>query len=278
MSDASGSDPALASYLRQIGAVPLLDAEEELGLARQARDGDEEARQQLVKANLRLVVSIAKKFARRGLPLMDLFEEGNIGLLHAVEKFDPERGVRFSTYASWWIARAIRRALITSVRTVNLPGYMLELVARAKHVHLELQEEIGRPPSLEEIASRMNLKPRTAGLLKKAMRSGTTSLQATARDAPRGITLSDVLEDTDTDRPEDAILNRMERETLVKMLDSIDGREARILSLRFGLEGDKPMSLKEVGKKLGLSRERIRQIEHKALQKLRHTMEAVDFL
>lgn len=272
-----GSDQGLSGYLSRIGSYPLLDRESEHELAsRYRRDGDPKARDKLIVSNLRLVVSIAKHFKGRGLPIMDLVEEGNVGLMKAVDRFDPDKGVRFSTLATWWIERAVRRALYSSVRTVRVPAYMFEIIARAKETALLLEDEMGRPPEMGEIAERMALKKRTAVLLQRAMRGRTQSLSAPLAGpySDANATLDAVLEDKSAGTPEEIVLGEMEHEALRRMLRSIDRRDARILALRFGLDDEAPRTLKEIGKIVGISRERVRQLESRALQRLKAALES----
>jgi len=277
MSDENTGDSNLADYLNRIGRHPLLDRDREREVARRYRDhGDTEARDLLIVSNLRLVVSIAKRYRRRGLSLMDMIEEGNLGLMRAADHFDPELGYRFSTYATAWIKRAIRRALYSSVRTIRLPAYMFEIVARAKQTSLRLQEELGREPTVEQVARRMQLDRRTALLLKRAMRCRTTSLSASVRDARGGeaVPLEAVLADERATPPDEIVLDETERSALMRMIESIDGREARILRLRFGLDHQQPKTLNQIGKMVGLSRERVRQIERRALVRLKDALES----
>ena len=280
MARRTSRDTGLKDYLERAGAYPLLDREEEQELARRYREhGDPRAREQLVVSNLRLVVSIAKKFQRRGLQLMDLVEEGNLGLLRAVERFDPDRGSRFSTFATWWIQQAIRRALYASVLTVRVPAYMFEIVARAKEVALKLEAETGRRPSMEEVIRRMSLRRSTGVLLKRAMLSRTASLSAPVSseasvEAGMDSSLEAVLQDDSAVPPDEIVIGEIERRALHRMIESIDQREARILSLRFGLEEGQPKTLNEVGSLLGISRERVRQLEHRALKRLKGAMES----
>jgi len=271
------SDQGLKHYLERIGTYPLLNREEERELARRfRRHGDQQAREKLIVSNLRLVVSIAKRFAGRGLPLMDLIEEGNLGLLQAVERYDPAREVRFATLATWWIERAIRRALYSSVRLVRLPAYIFEIVARAKNAALKLEEELRRSPTIDEIAERMKLKKRGAMLLRHAMRSHTQSLSDPVAPAYQDseTTLDAVLEDESARRPDEIVLGDMEQQALLRMIESIDRRQARILALRFGLDQEKPRTLEEIGRIVGLTRERVRQIERQALQRLKEALDS----
>ncbi|MDP6439019.1 MAG: RNA polymerase sigma factor RpoD/SigA [Candidatus Brocadiia bacterium] len=277
MAEERPGDGGLRAYLSRIGTYQLLEPHEEHELAERYRSsGDPEARERLILCNLRLVVSIAKRFQGRGLPLMDLIEEGNLGLLRAIERFDPDKGVRVSTLATWWIERAIRRALYSSVRTVRIPAYMFEIIARAKATALELHEELARTPTMPEIAARMKLTKRTATLLQRAMRGRTRSLSEPVAGGYDGsqTTLDAVLEDEGAARPDEIVLGEMEHQALHRMIQSIDGREAHILALRFGLEDEDPKTLSKIAEIVGLSRERVRQIEHRALQRLKEALES----
>ena len=260
------SDPVLAIYLRQINRFELLSPEEEVDLARRIRAGDAAARDRMIRANLRLVVSIARKYVGRGLPLADLIEEGNLGLLRAVDGFDPDQGCRFSTYASWWIRQGIRRALIDSIRPIRIPAYMVELIARWKHIQADLTDRLGRSPSIEEIAEAMQLKPQKVAVIRRAVHAYTSA------DRPMGeegrFTLSEMIEDHRNLRPDERLFDKQETATIRRLLDAIDEREAAVLRLRFGIEENEPMTLKAIGRRLGLTRERVRQIEKGALEKL----------
>jgi len=268
-----GQDSTLQQYLRETARYPTLEPAEEIELARRiVRCGDRQARQRMILCNLRLVVEIARQYVRPGVDLMDLIAEGNLGLLHAVEKFDPERGFRFSTYAAWWIRRAIRRALSSSARTIRIPAYMVELLARAKQAQSRLREELGRAPTAQELARALSLSGAQARLLPRLLASDTTSLHEDLAGAHGEFTLASLLQNRRADRPEQVVFQRMQLEILQKLLDTIDDREARILALRFGLEPPGPQSLREVGREVGLSRERVRQIEKKALKKLKDAM------
>ena len=270
------SDSGLGGYLKRIGRYTLLSREEEVELAgRYQKKHALEARDQLILCNLRLVVSIAKKFQGRGLPLVDLIEEGNLGLMRAVERFDPNKGNRFSTFATWWIERAIRRALRASTHTVRIPGYMFEIISRAKRTSMQLEQTLDRRPTMDEVAEHMGLKPDTALLMKQAMRSRTASLATPLGETEEETegSLGMILEDREAGRPEDIVMGEMEHQLLHRVIGSIDEREAKILTLRYGLEEGPPKTLSEIGKVMGLSRERVRQLEQRALHRLKEAME-----
>lgn len=262
----------LALYLKEIDASPLLTQQQERELCwKIMHENCPAAREQMVRSNLRLVVNIAKRFANRGLPLIDLIEEGNLGLLRAVEAFDPEQGARFSTYASWWIKQAIKRALINAVQPVHIPAYMVELIARWKKAAAELEEKLGRSPSVPELAEVMQLNPKKVRMIRKAVRAFQRPAQtgnAPTKDGETGMDLAEMLHDHRHMMPDEHMVNRDDVQTIRKLLDAIDEREANILRLRFGLNGEGPLTLKEVGQRVGLTRERVRQIEIEALEKL----------
>ncbi len=225
-----------------------------------------QARERMIRANLRLVVNIAKSFTNRGMPLADIIEEGNLGLLRAVEGFDPDMGARFSTYASWWIKQAIKRSLINTVQPVHIPAYMVEMIARWKLAHSKLQEALGRAPTLPEISETMQLPERKVRIIKRAVRAFSAPTQTHGNEA--GASLLDMLPDEKTPSPDQVAFNEAESATIQSLLDALDQREATILRLRYGLGDDEPLTLKEIGKEIGLTRERVRQIEHEALGKL----------
>ncbi|XAM00222.1 sigma-70 family RNA polymerase sigma factor [Phycisphaeraceae bacterium D3-23] len=258
----------LEVYLKQIDESPLLNREEEVALCRKIRDeACMASREHMIRSNLRLVVSIAKRYMNRGLPLQDLIEEGNIGLLKAVENFDPEYGARFSTYGTWWIKQGIKRALINAVQPIHIPAYMVELIAKWKRASRDLEEELGRIPNIKELAERMDLPEKKVRIIKKAVRACQRPRQEASGDHD-GPSINDVIRDERVGLPEDRVLLNDDLETIGILLQAIDNREATILRLRYGLEGNEPLTLKEIGKHVGLTRERVRQIEIEALRKL----------
>ena len=256
----------LETYFKEINRIQLLTAKEEKELSKRVRKGDVTAREQMIKANLRLVVSIAKNYVDRGLTLLDLIEEGNLGLLKAVERFDPAEECRFSTYATWWIKQSIKRALIDTVKTVRIPSYMVELISKWKNMSSSLNVKLGRQPAFEEIAQALEIPPENLGIIKTALRASNSSSQTISLE--NMWTLSEVLEDKDAKDPSEILFDEVEVELIEKLLASIDVRDAKILRMRYGLDSGDPMTLKEIGEKVNLSRERVRQIENEALKKL----------
>jgi len=258
----------LELYLKQIDETALLTPEQERDLCWLIiHDNCPRAREQMIRANLRLVVSVAKRFNNRGMPLVDLIEEGNLGLLRAVEAFDPDQGARFSTYASWWIKQAIKRALINAVQPIHIPAYMVELIAKWKKACQQLEERLGRTPSIEELAQVLELPPKKVLIIRKAVSAFQRPAHSGAFDDD-GPTMSDMLCDQKTPSPEEQVLEMDDLKTIGKLLSAIDQREATILRLRYGLDDSEPLTLKEIGQRVGLTRERVRQIEIEALRKL----------
>ena len=259
-------EEALETYLGEINEVPLLTPKGEHELAILVQQGDPRAREQMIRANLRLVVSIAKKYLNRGLAFMDLIEEGNLGLLKAVERFDPHANTRFSTYATWWIKQAIRRALVNSVKTVRIPSYMVELVARWKTISIELSYKLGRQPAISEVAAELEIPPENVSFIKKAIRSSTAG-SGSGGDVLRA--LHDSLEDENTKPPDQHLFDSYDLARIEELLEVIDQREANILRMRYGIGDQEPMTLKEIGDQIRLTRERVRQIESEAIRKLK---------
>ncbi|MBM4111971.1 MAG: RNA polymerase sigma factor RpoD/SigA [Phycisphaerae bacterium] len=263
----------LQLYLREIHDVPLLTLEEEKDLGwRIINDNDLGAKERMIKANLRLVISISKTYANRGLPLPDLIEEGNIGLIRAVEGFDPAQGARFSTYASWWIKQAIKRTLINAVQPIHIPAYMVELIARWKESTRRLEEELGRPPTLHELSKLMKVPVKKLQIIRRAVKAYHAPSQAPSNDDGEAVDFADMFEDTRNDPPQESVAQSEEFKVVLRLLDSIDERDARVLRLRFGLEGKEPLTLKQIGEEVGLTRERVRQIEVAALRKLQQQL------
>ncbi len=260
----------LQVYLREINRTPLLTPEDERELGwRIINDNCPQARDHMIRANLRLVVAIAKNYGGRGLPLNDLIEEGNIGLMRAVEGFDPAQGARFSTYASWWIKQAIKRALVNATQPVHVPAYMVELIAKWKVAARRLEAENGTPPTMEQLAEALDLPVKKLKIIKRAVKAFRSSNQEpTANIDGDLIGMSEMIADTRVGKPSDSVLHGDELEILRNLMDSIDQREAQILRLRFGLDGSQPLTLKQVAEEVGISRERVRQIVDEALTKL----------
>ena len=264
------ADDSVRLYLREIGKIPLLSNEEEVDLAYRIVKGEKKAKDKMVEANMRLVVSIAKRYSGRGLDFLDLIQEGNTGLLRAVEKFDPDRGFKFSTYATWWIRQAITRAIADQARTIRIPVHMVETINKVLRATRKLTNELNREPSVEEIAKEMGMEPEKVDYVMK-IKQDIASLDATVgRDGDdEDSVLGDFIEDEGRVSPEDAAAAQMLKEQIAEILSSLSEREQKVVKLRFGIGGGRPHTLEEVGAEFSVTRERIRQIEAKALSKLR---------
>ncbi|TMQ33337.1 MAG: sigma-70 family RNA polymerase sigma factor [Planctomycetota bacterium] len=260
----------LETYLSEINETPLLTADEEKLLALRIEEGDSEARDHMVRANLRLVVNIARSYTGKGLGLQDLIAEGNLGLLRAVEGFDPSMNTRFSTYASYWIKQSIKRAVINTGKTIRIPAYMNELLVKWRRATAKLQDELGRTPTQEEIAASLKLPKKKLAIIRKAIRIYNATPQTDDDDGGRSI--DETLMDECSQTPESNIVKQDDLHQVMGLLDQMDQREAAVLRLRFGLDGEDPKTLKEIGDRLGLTRERVRQIENEALGKLSEIM------
>lgn len=262
------SDP-VRMYLKEIGRIPLLDREQEIRLAQQVEAGDEKAKKKLIDANLRLVVSIAKKYIGRGMTFLDLIQEGNKGLIRAVEKYDWTKGFKFSTYATWWIRQAITRSIADQARTIRIPVHMVETINKLMRTSRRLMQDLGREPTPEEIGKKMHMDPEKVREILKISQN-TTSLETPVGDGEDDSILGDFIADDKQVSPYDSTSRQMLRENIEEVLGALSDREAKVLRMRFGLAGNKSMTLEEVGRKFGVTRERIRQIEAKALRKLKH--------
>jgi len=263
-----GLDDPVKMYLKDIGRVPLLSPDEEVVLAQKMQEGDEAAKKRLSEANLRLVVSIAKRYVGRGMLFLDLIQEGNLGLMKAVEKFDYQKGFKFSTYATWWIRQSITRAIADQARTIRIPVHMVETINKLTRVQRVLLQELGREPTPAEIAEKMGVSEERVCEIQKIAQD-PVSLE-TPIGEEEDSHLGDFIEDEKTTTPSDSVSFRMLKEQLLKVLDTLTPREEKVLRLRYGLDDGKPRTLEEVGKEFNVTRERIRQIEAKALRKLRH--------
>ena len=265
-------DDPVRMYLKEIGQIPLLTAEEEVELAKRVTEGDQSAKNKLTEANLRLVVSIAKKYSGRGLHILDLIQEGNTGLIRAVDKFDWTKGNKFSTYATWWIRQAITRAIADQARTIRVPVHMVEVINKATRCYRTLVQELGREPTVEEIAAELKLP------VEKIIEANRTAADTLSLDTPVGdeedTSIGSFVEDERTPGPADATSNALLAEALKEILDTLTEREADVLRMRFGMYDGRNHTLEEVGKIFNVTRERIRQIENKAIRKLRHPSRA----
>ncbi len=269
------SDDSVRLYLREIGKIPLLNSEEELELAQRVVAGDKKAKDQMAEANMRLVVSIAKRYSGRGLDFLDLIQEGNTGLLRAVEKFDPDKGFKFSTYATWWIRQAITRAIADQARTIRIPVHMVETINKLLRTQRRMTQDLNREPTIDELAKELEMEPDKVEYVIK-IKQDITSLDAgVGRDDGEDDTvLGDFIEDEDAASPEDSAANQLLKEQVQSILDVLTEREQKILKMRFGLDDGKSHTLEEVGQEFSVTRERIRQIEAKALAKLRKHKDA----
>ena len=269
------SDDSVRLYLREIGKIPLLSAEEEMDLARRIVEGDKKAKDKMAEANMRLVVSIAKRYSGRGLDFLDLIQEGNTGLLRAVEKFDPDKGFKFSTYATWWIRQAITRAIADQARTIRIPVHMVETINKLLRTQRRMTQELNREPTIEELSKELDMEPEKIEYVIK-IKQDISSLDAgVGRDGEDDDSvLQDFILDEDTVSPEDSASNQLLKEQVQEILSSLSDREQKIVRMRFGLDNGKNHTLEEVGQEFAVTRERIRQIEAKALAKLRKHKDA----
>lgn len=269
------SDDSVRLHLREIGKIPLLNAEEELELAHRVIAGDKKAKDKMAEANMRLVVSIAKRYSGRGLDFLDLIQEGHTGLLRAVEKFDPDKGFKFSTYATWWIRQAITRAIADQARTIRIPVHMVETINKLLRTQRRMTQELNREPSIEELAKELEMEPEKVEYVMK-IKQDISSLDAgIGRDGDdEDSVLGDFIEDEDSATPEESAATQLLKEQVQDVLSSLSEREQKIIRMRFGLENGKSHTLEEVGQEFAVTRERIRQIEAKALAKLRKHKDA----
>ena len=264
------ADDSVRLYLREIGKIPLLTTEEEHELAQKVLKGDKKAKDKMVEANMRLVVSIAKRYSGRGLDFLDLIQEGNTGLLRAVEKFDPAKGFKFSTYATWWIRQAITRAIADQARTIRIPVHMVETINKTMRATRKLTQELNREPTIEEIAKEMDMEPEKVEYVMRIKQDIASLDQSVGRDGDdEDSVLGDFVEDEERATPEDSAAAQILKEQLAEIIQTLSEREQKIIKLRFGIGGGRPHTLEEVGAEFSVTRERIRQIEAKALSKLR---------
>lgn len=269
------SDDSVRLYLREIGKIPLLTGDEELELAQRVKEGDKRAKDKMAEANMRLVVSIAKRYSGRGLDFLDLIQEGNTGLLRAVEKFDPDKGFKFSTYATWWIRQAITRAIADQARVIRIPVHMVETINKLLRTQRRMTQELNREPTMDELAKELDMEPSKIEYVMK-IKQDIHSLDAgVGRDGEEeDSVLGDFIEDEDSTTPEESASNQLLKEQVQAILSSLSDREQKIVKMRFGLDNGKSHTLEEVGQEFAVTRERIRQIEAKALAKLRKHKDA----
>lgn len=269
------SDDSVRLYLREIGKIPLLNAEEELALAQKVVAGDKKAKDKMAEANMRLVVSIAKRYSGRGLDFLDLIQEGNTGLLRAVEKFDPDKGFKFSTYATWWIRQAITRAIADQARTIRIPVHMVETINKLLRTQRRMTQELNREPTIEELAKELEMEPAKVEYVIKIKQDIASLDSGVGRDGEdEDSVLGDFIEDEESATPEESAANQLLKEQVQAVLSSLSEREQKIVRMRFGLDNGKSHTLEEVGQEFSVTRERIRQIEAKALAKLRKHKDA----
>ena len=263
----------LQLYLREINGIPLLTPEEErIHGWRIVNDNCPSAKDRMIRSNLRLVIAIAKNYSNRGLPLLDLIEEGNIGLIRAVEGFDPAQGARFSTYASWWIKQSIKRMLVNAAQPIHIPAYMVDLIGKWRQIAGRLEEELGRSPNNLEMSEALGVPERKIHAIRRAMKAVASSNQAPTGADGEAADFAELCADSRNGQPEVSVERREDFQMILRLLDSIDERDARVIRLRFGLEGQPPLTLKEIGREVGLTRERVRQIEMEALRRLQEQM------
>lgn len=270
------SDDSVRLYLREIGKIPLLTADEELALAQKVVAGDKRAKDKMAEANMRLVVSIAKRYSGRGLDFLDLIQEGNTGLLRAVEKFDPDKGFKFSTYATWWIRQAITRAIADQARTIRIPVHMVETINKLLRTQRRMTQELNREPTIDELAKELEMEPEKVEYvikIKQDIHSLDAGVGRDGDDDSESV-LGDFIEDEDATSPEESAAGQLLKEQVAEVLGALTDREQKIIKMRFGLDDDKSHTLEEVGQEFSVTRERIRQIEAKALAKLRKHKDA----
>ena len=269
------SENSLRTYMNEIAQTPLLTRQEEVELANRIKEGDEKARTHMIKANLRLVVKIAKDYSGFGLPLSDLISEGNIGLMKAVERFDPEKGGKLSTYGSWWIKQAVKRALSNQSKTIRLPIHMVDKIARMRRISSTLTEDLGRVPSDEELSEELGIPMKKLALLKRASQA-PASFDAPVGGDEDNVSYQEIISDEGAVNPYDALEEKSMHGCIDELLDVLDERESKIIDARFGLGGSTPMNLEEVGRELGVTRERIRQLQNVALKKMHDVLRRKD--